>query len=621
MRAGGQVEHRLAGLVAAGQVFETGNEAVAMRGRQHEAGGVVGTGHDLERRARRRREPSGQRFAIATRRGQGVHGGGIGAAVRIQERHLVRAAAAHRRQQAIAIAVGHAGRIDLVPLGRADPALLRQHHGHRFAGHHFGFVDGLCGAPLHQRRTTRIAELLGVGSQFVLDQLLQLGLALQDRHDLRALLGERFLFAADLHFFQARQLAQLGFQDVFGLFFAQREARDQHRLGFVFAADDADHFVQVEEGDQQAFQQVQATLDLLQAMVEAAGHRIAAEAQPFAQQVLEVLDLRAAIQADHVEVDAVAAFQIGGDEQVAHQLFGIDAIGARHQHYPHRAGVVGLVADVFQPRQLLGAHLLGDLLDHLGRGDLVGQRIDDDVGVLFLVGGARAHAAVTGFVDVPQVRSRSDDLGGGRVIRAQHVLAQVGDAGIGIIEQPQQCTDDLVEIVRRHVGGHAHGNAGGAVEQQVRQACRQPGGFFQGAVEVGRPIGGALAKLAQQHFGDRGQLGLGIAHRCERLGVVGGAEVALAFDQRVTVRERLRHQHQRFIAGAVAMRVVLTDHIAHGTRGFLRLGGGIQAQLAHCVDDAPLHRLQAVAQERQGAVEHHVHRVVEIGAFCVLAQR
>jgi hypothetical protein len=30
---------------------------------------------------------------------------------------------------------------------------------------------------------------------------------------------------------------------------------------------------------------------------------------------------------------------------------------------------------------------------------------------------------------------------------------------------------------------------------------------------------------------------------------------------------------------------------------------------------------EAVADERQGAVQHHVHRVVEVGAFGVFAQR
>jgi hypothetical protein len=48
-------------------------------------------------------------------------------------------------------------------------------------------------------------------------------------------------------------------------------------------------------------------------------------------------------------------------------------------------------------------------------------------------------------------------------------------------------------------------------------------------------------------------------------------KVALAFDQRIAVRERLRHQHQRFVAGAVAVRMVFADHVADGARGFLRL--------------------------------------------------
>ncbi|MNV46544.1 hypothetical protein D3C71_1383800 [compost metagenome] len=155
----------------------------------------------------------------------------------------------------------------------------------------------------------------------------------------------------------------------------------------------------------------------------------------------------------------------------------------------------------------------------------------------------------------------------------------------------------------------------------MRQACRQPAGLFHGAVEVGRPVHGALAQLAQQHFGDRGELGFGVTHGCERLGVVGGAEVALAVDQRVAVGERLGHQHQRLVAGAVTMRVVLTDHVTDGAGGLLGLGRGAEPQFAHGIDDAALHRLEPVAEERQGAVQHHIHGIVEIGAFSVLAQR
>src|SRR5207342_2435791 len=62
------------------------------------------------------------------------------------------------------------------------------------------------------------------------------------------------------------------------------------------------------------------------------------------------------------------------------------------------------------------------------------------------------------------------------------------------------------------------------------------------------------------------------------------------------------------------------DHVADGARRFLRFGAGVEAELAHRIDDAALHRLEAVAEEGQGAVEHDVHRIVEVGAFGVFAQ-
>jgi len=68
------------------------------------------------------------------------------------------------------------------------------------------------------------------------------------------------------------------------------------------------------------------------------------------------------------------------------------------------------------------------------------------------------------------------------------------------------------------------------------------------------------------------------------------------------------------------VRVELADHVADGARGLLVLGGTAQPQFVHRVDDAPLHRLQAVADVRQRAVEDHVHRVVEVRLLGVVAQ-
>src|SRR5690606_23322896 len=94
--------------------------------------------------------------------------------------------------------------------------------------------------------------------------------------------------------------------------------------------DDLDHLIQIEEGDQQTVQQVQTGQHLVQPVLQAPPYRGDAEAQPLADQRMQPLYRRTAIGADDVHVDPVAAFQIGGGEQVLHQLLGIHPVGARH---------------------------------------------------------------------------------------------------------------------------------------------------------------------------------------------------------------------------------------------------------------------------------------------------
>ncbi len=69
------------------------------------------------------------------------------------------------------------------------------------------------------------------------------------------------------------------------------------------------------------------------------------------------------------------------------------------------------------------------------------------------------------------------------------------------------------------------------------------------------------------------------------------------------------------------MRMIFADDFADRERRFARLGRGVEAEIAHRINDAPLHGLETVADEGQGAVEHHVHRVVEVGAFGVVLER
>ena len=98
---------------------------------------------------------------------------------------------------------------------------------------------------------------------------------------------------------------------------------------------------------------------------------------------------------------------------------------------------------------------------------------------------------------------------------------------------------DFAKIVRRDVGRHSDGDTGRSVDQHVGQPGREHHWLVLPVVEVGDKVDGVLVYVRQQLFGNRGQAGLRVPHRCRRV-PVDAAEVALAGDQRVPQREFLR---------------------------------------------------------------------------------
>ncbi len=333
--------------------------------------------------------------------------------------------------------------------------------------------QGLGGAALDQHRAALVAVLLGVGQQFLLDQGLQAGLRAEHRFELLAFVRKRVLLVADLHFLELGQVPQLQFEDGLGLRAGELEALHQHRLGLVLVADDVDHLVDVQVGDQQAFEDVQAVDDLVEAVIEPPDDRVHAETEPLPEQFAQVQHLRLAVDADDVQVDAVIPLEVGGGEQVVHQLLQVDAVGARHDDQAGRVLVVGFVAQVLDHRQFLGLHLLGDLLQHLGRRYLVGQGGDDDLAVFLFPDRAHLDRAGAGFVHLQQFVRGGDDFRVGREIRAPDVLAELGDGRLGLLQQPDAGGHHLAQVVRRNVGGHADRDADAAVQQHVGQPRRQ----------------------------------------------------------------------------------------------------------------------------------------------------
>ena len=64
----------------------------------------------------------------------------------------------------------------------------------------------------------------------------------------------------------------------------------------VFRADDVDHFIEIEIGDAQTIEQVEALFDLVETILEAASHGVGAEAQPLAQDHLQRLQLWSTVE-------------------------------------------------------------------------------------------------------------------------------------------------------------------------------------------------------------------------------------------------------------------------------------------------------------------------------------
>jgi hypothetical protein len=269
------------------------------------------------------------------------------------------------------------------------------------------------------------------------------------------------------------------------------------------------------------------------------------------------------------------------------------------------------------PSSFFLLHQLGDTLDEARLVQLVGNLVHDDrVATALLVAdhlGAGAHVdtPASGAVGLHDAGATVDD-GAGREVRARQVAHQAVDIDVRVVDQGQAGIHDLAQVVRRDVRRHAHGDAGAAVDQQVRYARRQHRRDLLRAVVVVDEVDGFLVEVRQQRVGDLAHADFGVAHR--RGGVaVDGAEVALAVDQHVAHGERLRHAHDRVVDRRIAVRVVLTDHVTDDAGGLLVRLVPVVVQLVHGEQHAPVHGLEAVAHVGQGPPDDHAHGVVEIG--------
>ncbi len=359
-------QQRLAVLVLANEVVIFADEAVTGVGADQIRFALIAHHQMAYFFAGTQREAAGERLALTAGGGQGVGLQRVGSPQGGEEHRLLVAATMGVGEVVVPRLVGEALHIHVVSLGGAHPPLVGEDHGDRFTRGELLLGQGHCGGTLHQRGATIVAVLLGVRQDLFFQQGAETTLGTQDLFQLVALFGQFVLFGAQLELFELGQVAQFQLEDRLGLGLADVEALHHHPTRLFLGADDLDHLVDVEVGDEQAFEDVQAGQHLVEAILQAATHRLAAKAQPLGEDGLEVFHLGPVVQTQDVEVDPVVLLQIRGGEQVGHQPLHVHPVGARHYDQAGGVFVVRFIPQIGHHGQLLGHHLGGNLLHDLG---------------------------------------------------------------------------------------------------------------------------------------------------------------------------------------------------------------------------------------------------------------
>ena len=396
--------------------------------------------------------------------------------------------------------------------------------------------------------------------------------------------------------------------------FAVPGAVHQLHLGHRWSgrlADDADEFVDIGHRHRQTLEHMAAFARLAQVEDGAACHHFAAVVEEDLNQVFQVAQLGLAVDERH-HVDTKGVLQLGLLVQVVeHHLGHLAALELDNQ--PH-AGFVGFILNVADALDFLLVHQFGHALLQRLLVHLVGQLVHDDGLALALVDvfkmalGTHHHLASTRAVAFLHAIDAVNDAGSGKVRRRDN-LHQLFNGGLRIAQQVQAGVDDFVEVVRRNVGGHAHGDAARPIDQQIRNAGGQNQRFFFGAVVVGTEIHRFLFQVCQQLVRDLGQADFRVTHGGCAV-AIDRAEIPLAIDQHVAHGKVLRHAHDGVVHGLVTVGVVLTNHVTDNTGRLLVGLVPVVVELMHREQYTTMHRLQAIAGIRQGTSHDYAHGVV-----------
>ena len=445
---------------------------------------------------------------------------------------------------------------------------------------------------------------------------------LQDVLVVGNLLHELLVLQPDLVGFEGCQAPQLHLQNRVRLQLAQGKRGHERGTGarrIGSGTDQPDHGVQIGKRKEQTLKNVVALFRFPQQETRAAFNGFDAEAVKHLQHPAQGEQLGLPVYERH-HVGAEVGLQRREFEEVVQNHLGV-GVAPQLDHDPH-AVPIALVANIGDAFELLVVDEFGNALNECRLVGLIGQFRDDhgiaigpSPGLHRFDGRNAAHGngappREIGFDDAaaPQDLPTGGEVGAGNELHELLITQlRIGDERIEAVYQ-------LSQVVRWDVGGHAHGDAGRAVEQQLGDASRHHRWFLLRPVEIVDEIDGFTFDVLQQAVaGERFEPRLGVPHGGGRI-VVNGSEVAVPVDERGPHGEILGHAHHGVVNRRIAVGVVLAEHFPHHACAFAKRPLGREPEFVHGVKDAPMHRLEAVAGVGQGPAHNHAHGVLQVRA-------
>src|ERR671918_1060311 len=283
--------------------------------------------------------------------------------------------------------------------------------------------------------------------------------------------------------------------------------------------------------------------------------------------------------------------------------------------FDHDARVfVGFIPDGSDVRDRLLVYELGDALDQSGAIHVIRNFRDHD---LFLAAfdfldasfPAHFHAAPAGLEILFDPCLAVDRATGGE-IRPLHMLHQLFQSDVGVVDLCANAFDNFAKVVGRYISRHSNRDASAAINEQIWKRGRENRRFGARLVVISDKVDRVLLHVGHERGAEMGHARFGVTHGGRRISL-DRAEVALTIDEPFPHRPWLRHVDQRGVDHRFAVRMIITAGVAADFRAFAMLSIWKQRQIMHRVEDSSLRWFEPVTRIRDRTRDNDRHRVIE----------